>query len=111
VINGTGVIFNALTPIVIDPLFAALFRDDAFYANAETTKYSLRKISEEYMYFTEGIKMRYPGYDLDEHNLVVNKSDIEIDLQSLRDLLISSDIDSYQRTKDLYFSAQPRFLD
>jgi hypothetical protein len=52
----TGFVFNNFIPLLIDPLFCALFKTDALYANEETTKYSITRITEDYFRYSEGIK-------------------------------------------------------
>jgi hypothetical protein len=63
-----------LTQVIFDPLFAALFKEDLFYANSEMTKFSVVKLSEEYRRYSEGIKEKYEGYDLDKNSFVENKN-------------------------------------
>jgi hypothetical protein len=49
----------------LDPIFNALYKNDAIYANSDATKYSVSKINEEYLTFSDGIKQKYKGYGLD----------------------------------------------
>jgi hypothetical protein len=78
-----------LTPVIIDPLFNAMFKSDAFYTNSDATKYSMKKIDESYNLYSEGIKKKFKGYDLDKNFLVVNKEDKEIELTELKDYLLT----------------------
>ena len=48
VISGSGFIYNTISPIVIDPLFSALYRINAFYSNKDCTRFSMTKINDEY---------------------------------------------------------------
>lgn len=61
-IAGTNVVFNYIMPALIDPVVAALFKSDAMYANTDLTKYSICKVNDDYMRFTEGINHKFPGY-------------------------------------------------
>ena len=40
-------------PIVLDPIFAALLRSDAFYANPDCTKFSVVQIDSTYKRFSQ----------------------------------------------------------
>ena len=64
-------IVSKVFPVLFDCIFANLFRSDQLYANKDATKYSLVRIDQSYFRFREGIKNRYPGYDLDGSLLVV----------------------------------------
>jgi len=48
-------------------LFIAYFKLDLFYATPDMTKFSVKKLDESYTTFTEGIKVRYQGYAIDQH--------------------------------------------
>ena len=39
---------NMLTPVMLDPLFAELFKANAIYCNPDVTKYSMIKIDDSY---------------------------------------------------------------
>lgn len=79
-------------PTIFDPLFCRLFRLDGLYINKDATKYSIKPIktikldkngeivTDQYMNYHEGIAHKFPGYQLDENNIVENISDITIDL-------------------------------
>lgn len=105
-----GLIFDHFFPIVIDPVFANLLRNDGFYSNPDCTKYSFIKIDESYLRFTEGVMKRYPGYGIDSNYLVCNKEDIDIDLDELKKIFLSKDMDLYDEIKDKYFTKEARFL-
>ena len=107
----SGLISEKFLPYVIDPLFSSLFRNDAIYLNEEATKYSVVKIDETYMKFTEGIAAKYPGYGLDKKFMVVNKHDISINLEEIKNIFLSKDMDQYECIRDKYFKGQIRFLD
>mmetsp|Transcript_2905 Transcript_2905/g.2733 ORF Transcript_2905/g.2733 Transcript_2905/m.2733 type:complete len:85 (+) Transcript_2905:164-418(+) len=79
-ISKGGFIFSHVLPILLDPLFCVLFKTGAFYANTESTKYSVVKINEDYCTYSEGIQKKFPGYELDMENLVKNKNDEEVSL-------------------------------
>ena len=95
---------------MIDPLFAALLRTDAFYGNHDFTKFSMKKINDEYLLFSESIATKYPGYIMDKKYRIQNKDDVEVDLNRFKDLLLSKNIDDYFSNKDKYFGKQTRFL-
>ena len=80
--NNNGVLFTVL-PVIFDPLLVKVFRLDGLYTNWDNTKYSIKKITtyseqdgtEEYFNYSEGIKNKFPGYDLDSNSIVMNVSD------------------------------------
>ena len=74
---------------------AAILKTDGFYANSDCTKYSIKKISDEYLKFSEAVETRFPGYGLDKKYKIVNKTDIEIDLKELKSILQSKDLEMY----------------
>eukprot|EP00349_Pseudokeronopsis_sp_Brazil_P008866 CAMPEP_0202973608 /NCGR_PEP_ID=MMETSP1396-20130829/51852_1 /ASSEMBLY_ACC=CAM_ASM_000872 /TAXON_ID= /ORGANISM="Pseudokeronopsis sp., Strain Brazil" /LENGTH=44 /DNA_ID= /DNA_START= /DNA_END= /DNA_ORIENTATION= len=43
------------------------------------TLFSIVKLDDSYMRFSEGIKARYPGHGLDENELVVSEEEKDID--------------------------------
>ena len=61
------------------------------------------------MTFSEGIEKKYPGYSLDK-SIIVNNSDEEIDLEDLKQLLLSKDLDYYKMVKGQFFTDHTRFL-
>lgn len=56
------------------------------------TKYSIFKLNDTYTVYSEGVRNRYEGYDLDKDELIVNRSDKEIDLEALTYWLLSKDL-------------------
>jgi hypothetical protein len=104
-------LFSLVTPVVSDPLFAVLFRNSAFYANQDATKYSMRRINDQYTLFSEMIQMQYPGYTLDSDFLMECSTDTSIDLVDLKKLLVSKNLDHYNSVKDHFFGKQAKFLD
>lgn len=97
-------------PIVLDPIFAALLRSDAFYANPDCTKFSIVKIDASYRKFSEQISSKYPGYGVDHSLLVVNQQDEMIDLEELKAFFLSKDLENYEVLKPRFISNQSRFL-
>lgn len=100
-------------PTVFDPLFCRLFRLDGIYINKDATKYSIKPITtmtvdkkgevttDQYMKYHEGIAHKFPGYQLDQNNIVLNVSDITINLQDHCRFLASKkleDIDLYNKS-------------
>jgi hypothetical protein len=85
---------------VIDPVFAALFRDDVFYTNTDTSKWSINKLDDTWMTYTEGINHKFPGYGIDKKFLIYNMDDNAVDLEDLKNLLISKDLNYYHKVKD-----------
>ena len=70
-----------------------MFKTDCFYANQETTKYSIKRISDEYMLYTEGVKHKFPGYQVNTRNyLIDNIRDTEVNLDNLKAFLVSKDL-------------------
>jgi hypothetical protein len=45
--------------------------------------------AEEFYKYTEGIRKKFPGYELDDNNLVYNVSDKEIDFNDHWKLLLT----------------------
>ena len=123
--KGNGLIFN-LVPMIYDPLFCKIFRLDGICTNKDATKYSIKPITtlklnkrgemekDEYMTYHQGIEHKFPGYKLDENHIVVNVSDVTIDLEQHCKLLLSKrleDIDLYNnKLKGELFGGQAHFL-
>ena len=99
-ISASGFILHHIAPPLFDPLFAGLFRSDAFLANTDTSKFSIKKIDDSYMTFSQGISKVFPGYKVDKKLLICNEEDTSVDLDDLRGLLISKDLDYYEKVKD-----------
>lgn len=72
VLTKEGFIFTQLIPLLIDPLFCALFKTDTFYANNECNRYSIKKINDDYNLYSEGMAKKFPGYKVDKNYLVTN---------------------------------------
>lgn len=70
----------------------------------------MQKISADYMLYSEGIAFKFPGYDVDKKYYVRNVSDIEVNPNKLRSLLLSKDILNYKQVKSDFFGNQARFL-
>ena len=70
----------------------------------------MQKISDEYMLFRDGIAHKFPGYTLDKKMLIVNESDVDVDLDELKELLLSKDLEYYRTNKEKLFGNQTRFL-
>lgn len=79
-------------PLLIDLVIAILLKEDHIYTNKDNTLYSVVKINDEYMKFTEGMKSKFPGYSMDKNSLIKNDSDIEIDPEEFTSLLLSKDL-------------------
>ncbi len=70
--KSNGILLN-IVPIVFDPLFCRLFKADEIFANKDGTEFSVKKIFQvkpngdvdEFFNYTEGIKKKFPGYELD----------------------------------------------
>ena len=74
-----GLIFK-LIPILFDPCFGRLIRCDGLLMSPDGSKYSVKPIGNEYHTYTEGIRVKYPGYKLDENYIVTNVDDREVNL-------------------------------
>ena len=70
----------------------------------------MRQINEEYQLYKVGIEKKFPGYSVDANYIVVNQTDNELDLEMLKDLLRSSDLNHYAQVKSSIFGSQPKFL-
>ena len=79
VVRIADILFKRIFPMIVDPVFAKFFRADGVYCNPDCSKYSLIKIDETYMTYTQGIAKHYPGYGLDSKSFVVNIDDVDID--------------------------------
>lgn len=62
---------------------------------------------DEYFSYSEGIMHKFPGYQLDENNLVENISDSEINLEKHIELLLSKNVENIPKH---LFGGQARFL-
>jgi hypothetical protein len=60
------------------------------------TKFSMQKLNDSYFIYSEGIKSRYIGYELDHNSFVSNKNDETLDLASLRQMFLSKDLTNYE---------------
>ncbi len=89
---------------------AAFFKEDLFYANQDMTKFSVMKLNENYTVYSEGVRKRYEGYDLDKDELIVNKSDSTIDLEALTYWLLSKDLENYEEIKKVFIGKTSRYL-
>ena len=110
-----------MVPVMFDPLFSRLFKCDEIYANVDGTEFSCKKIFakklngevDEFFTYTEGLKKKFPGYELDSNNVVYNVSDKEIDLdQHCKLLLTPYNEKLYQKAvkDDLFGRTQAKFL-
>lgn len=117
--RNNGVILSLLV-LMFDPLFTRLLKLDGIYINQDCTKYSVKKITtvdpksgkeDEYFIFSEGIKHKFPGYQLDSNYLVENISDSYLDKDQLITVLLSKDLEAYERFhKKELFSSVSRFI-
>ena len=93
--RSNGVLLN-IVPIVFDPLFCRLFKADEIFANPDGTEFSVKKIWQtketgevvEFFNYTEGLRKKFPGYEMDSNNVVYNVSDREINLDDHWKLLL-----------------------
>lgn len=99
IIRSSGMIFSRVMPVVLDPVFANVFRTDVFFANSECTKFSTRRIDENWFTLSECIAKNYPGYKIDPQYKIRNKSDKEIDLVKLKKWFLSKDMKNYDKYK------------
>ncbi len=91
VIKNSGVIVSKVFPVLFDCIFANLFRSDHLYSNRDATKYSLVRIDQSYFRFREGIRNRYPCYDVDRNLLVVAmRPELAVDFDRFRKLMLSN---------------------
>lgn len=114
-------ILLSIVPIVFDPLFSRLFKADEIFANADGTEFSVKKIhvlrsngeTDEFFNYTEGMKKKFPGYELDSNNVVYNVSDKEIDLNEHWKLLLTDYNEKLYKEKiadDSFGRTQAKFL-
>lgn len=95
-----------------------VFKMGALFTNWDCTKYSICKITpidekgepEEYFTYQDGIKHKFPGYELDSNSLVQNKTDENIDLSNHVAMLCQNATMYDDILKQKPFNRQPRFL-
>ena len=80
---------------VFEPIFTSLAKLSQFYCDKEFCRFSMRRIDDNFLTFGEIIGKRFPGYVLQDQGIIVNVSDITIDLDELLPLLRSKDIAKY----------------
>ena len=91
----TSLIGN-VTQVIFNPLLAALFKEDLFFANSDITKFSLQKLKDSYFIYSEDIQSQYIGYELNHNSFVSNKNDDTLDLASLRQMFLSKDLTNFK---------------
>ncbi len=84
-------------------MFSYLLRFDSVYTNQECTKFSMVRVNDQYMTFSENIEKRYPRYMFDSRLFITNRDDIYIDLEDHKKLLLSVDLDHYEQIKNQFF--------
>lgn len=77
-------IFKLVPSLYIDCFTTWLTWLNALYVNEDLTKFSIKRISEEYDTFSDKISKKYPGYMLDKNKRFVNVSDREVNLDELK---------------------------
>ena len=92
----TGIFFKKIFNLAIDPIFTNLFRSNAFFSNNDCSKFSMVQIDQTYQKYSDQIKLIYPGYDIDNNYLVINKDDIQINLDELKAFFLSRDLNNYE---------------
>jgi len=118
--KSNGILLNVV-PIVFDPLFSRLFKADEIFANKDGTEFSGKKIFprnangdvDEFFNYTEGIKKKFPGYEIDSNNVVYNVSDKELDFNEHCKLLLSDYNEKLYNEKvedDSFGKTQSHFL-
>lgn len=90
-------------------IFAKMAQRDYLYADPIFTKFSTRRISPEYMTFSEKIAQRYPGYLLNKEGQIVSFNDHAVHIDDLLGLLRSKDISAYEKNKDHFWGFSPRY--
>ena len=64
-------------------MFASFFKIDLFFATPDMAKFSVLKLNDSYMTYTEGIKKKYMGYGFDKNMNIVNETEPQLDLEPL----------------------------
>jgi len=96
----------------MEPICANAVRYDMIYINESLSKFSMVKLNDEYMKYTEGIAKKFAGFCLDSNRLwIISKSAIKIDIEQLKELFSSKDIDRYEQLKSTWFGSSSLFLD
>lgn len=68
-------------PVMLDPLFSRLIKYDGIFLNPDCTKFSIKPlvrvddkgVQEEFLTYSDMIKRKFPGYSLDDDNIVKNE--------------------------------------
>jgi hypothetical protein len=118
--KSNGILLN-IVPIVFDPLFSRLFKADELFANPDGTEFSVKKIfvqkgdgtTVEFFNYTEGLRKKFPGYELDKNNVIYNVSDKEINLDDHWKLLLTDFNEKLYNEKiadDSFGRTQAKFL-
>lgn len=95
---------------MMEPVYTRMIKQSYLYLDDSCAKVSNRRIDPSYRTFAENLAEKYPGYAINEHSLIVNKSDLTINLDQLVSLLKSKDLNAYHQHKDQFFGPQSRFL-
>ena len=118
--KSNGILLNVV-PVVFDPLFSRLFKADELFANPDGTEFSVKKIfvynsdgtTVEFFNYTEGLRKKFPGYELDENNVIYNVNDKEINLDDHWKLLLTDFDEKLYKEKiadDSFGRTQAKFL-
>lgn len=94
---------------LVDPIWTLLARGDRVYCDQFFARFSVKRIDDSWMTFSELIQFKYPGYILDNRHMIANKSDICVNLEDLIELLRSKDIAKYHRVKHHFFGEKARY--
>ena len=84
-------------------VFARIARLDGFYCDKHFANFSRIRLPG-YMTFSENLQLKYPGFQLNDSNgLIDNVGMPEINLDTLFSLLKSKDLSQYEKIKEMYF--------
>ena len=81
----------SVVPIMADPLFSRLIKYDGLYVNSDCTKFSICHIvredakgeKEEFLTYSQIIESKFPGFKLDDDNIVMNVDGKNVDGEQL----------------------------
>ena len=94
---------------VLEPVFTSLAKLNQFYCDKEFARFSMRRIDDSWYTWDELLSKKFPGYYLDDSQIICNKSDVTIDLDELIGLFRSKDIARYNEVKQHFFGSQARY--
>ena len=79
------------------------------YIDQNFAKFSTQRLDDTYRTYSENLAYKWPGYVLSQSGHIFNGTDKVVSMDTHLALLRSSDIDRYEREKDIHFGPQARY--